>query len=117
MIIFFIVVLLPEPDEDALFPFTCDRRHSEFVSTDELQALRIEIDAIDDRILALLNDRARCAALIAALKEKLDLPFYVPSRERAILDRLAAASSGPFPGDGVRAVFREIISACLALQR
>lgn len=88
-------------------------------SVPDLPTLRERIDAIDDRILALLSDRAALAAEIARLKGTLDLPFYVPSREREILDRLAAASvaaKSAFPADSVRTVFREILSACLAVQ-
>jgi len=63
----------------------------------DLVALRAQIDAVDDEILRLLNDRARLVAQVAALKERLQVPFYVPSRERQIVERLVAANAGPFP--------------------
>ena len=77
----------------------------------DLVALRAQIDAVDDEILRLLNDRARLVAQVAALKERLQVPFYVPSRERQIVERLVAANAGPFPTEALRPVFQEIFSA------
>jgi chorismate mutase/prephenate dehydratase len=53
---------------------------------------------------------------VAAFKTSSGGPFYVPTRERAIVDRLQAANLGPFPSSSIRPVFQEIISACLALE-
>ena len=53
---------------------------------------------------------------MGALKAQLKQPFYVPERERQILERLQAANSGPFPTEALRPVFSEIISACLSLE-
>jgi len=83
---------------------------------DELTSLRTAIDAIDDRLLELLNDRARLVHQVAALKTASGRAFYVPGRERAIVDRLQEASPGPFPASAIRPVFQEIISACLSLE-
>jgi chorismate mutase / prephenate dehydratase len=82
-----------------------------------LDGLREEIDRTDDRILGLLNERARLVAEVANLKTELQVPFYVPSRERQIAERLSAANAGPFPTEAIRAVFQEIFSACLTLER
>src|SRR5512144_263814 len=83
----------------------------------DLASLRAEIDRVDDELLALLNRRATLVAEVAQLKERLQVPFYVPSRERAIVERLAAANPGPFPTESIRPVFQEILSACLSLER
>jgi chorismate mutase/prephenate dehydratase len=83
----------------------------------DLAALRVQIDAIDDRLLDLLNERAKLVGDVAALKERADIPFYVPSRERAITDRLARDNRGPFPSEAIRPVFQEIFSACLSLEK
>jgi chorismate mutase/prephenate dehydratase len=83
----------------------------------ELADLRKGIDQIDDEILALLNKRAELVSQVAELKERMQVPFYVPSRERAIVERLAAANSGPFPTEAIRPVFQEIFSACLSLEK
>jgi chorismate mutase / prephenate dehydratase len=85
-------------------------------SDDELAALRAAIDAVDDGLLDLLNERARLAERVAEQKQAVGRPFYVPTRERAIIDRLQAANAGPFPASAIRPVFQEVISACLALE-
>ncbi|GFO68237.1 prephenate dehydratase [Geomonas limicola] len=81
-----------------------------------LAHLRQEIDAVDDRILELLNQRAALVMQVGALKTVAKSDFHVPSREREIYERLTAANPGPFPSDAVRGVFREIISASLSLE-
>lgn len=83
---------------------------------EDLTSLRTAIDALDDKLLELLNDRARLVHRVAAFKTTSGRPFYVPTRERAIVDRLQAANVGPFPSSAIRPVFQEIISACLALE-
>lgn len=83
----------------------------------DLADLRARIDAIDDEILRLLNERAKLVGDVANLKERLDIPFYVPSRERAIIERLATQNPGPFPAEAIRPVFQEIFSACLSLEK
>ncbi|MDT8440550.1 MAG: prephenate dehydratase [Desulfuromonadales bacterium] len=82
-----------------------------------LQRLRREIDQIDDRILELLNRRAELVVEVGRTKQDSQGEFYVPSREQAIYERLVAGNPGPFPADGLRRVFREIISASLALEQ
>ncbi len=83
---------------------------------EELAALRVAIDTLDDRLLELLNERGRLANKVAETKQGSGRPFYVPIRERAIIDRLQAANPGPFPSSAIRPVFQEIISACLSLE-
>lgn len=83
----------------------------------ELAALRGEIDRIDDQILALLNRRAEVVHGVGARKRERRQTFHVPQRERAVLERLTASATGAFPREAVRPVFREIMSACLSLER
>jgi chorismate mutase/prephenate dehydratase len=83
----------------------------------ELAEIRTKIDATDDEILRLLNKRAGFVAKVADLKAALQVPFYVPSRERQIAERLSAANPGPFPTESIRSVFQEIFSACLSLEK
>lgn len=82
----------------------------------ELAELRAEIDRVDDELLRLLNARAALVRQVGERKERLQVPFYVPSRERQILDRLVAANPGPFPTHSIRSVWQEIFSACLSLE-
>ena len=83
----------------------------------DLPELRARIDAIDDAILRLLNERAELAGRVGELKRGGPASFYVPSRERAIVSRLQELNPGPFPTDSLRPVFQEIFSACLALEK
>jgi chorismate mutase/prephenate dehydratase len=77
---------------------------------------RSRINDLDNQILHLLNQRAEAALRIGDLKRRRDLPSYAPEREAEILARLATLSPGPFPADAVRAVWREIMSGCRALE-
>ncbi len=67
-------------------------------------------------MLSLLNERAGLVIEVGRLKAGKKADFHVPSRERAIYERLTAANPGPFPNEALRSVFREIISASLALE-
>ena len=80
-----------------------------------LDDLRRRIDELDDAILKALDERARVVADVGKAKRESNLPTYDPDRERLILDRLASRA-GRFPPEAIRAVYREVMSACLALQ-
>ena len=77
---------------------------------------RSRINDLDNQILDLLNQRAEAALEIGDLKRRLDLPYYVPAREAEIVARLTAGNAGPLLADTVRAVWREILSGCRALE-
>jgi chorismate mutase / prephenate dehydratase len=81
-----------------------------------LDDLRKRIDDLDDGILKLLDERARVVGEVASVKRAANLPTYDPERERLVLDRLAARA-GPFPAAAIRTVYREVMSACLALEQ
>jgi len=88
--------------------------------SDELDAVRSRIDAIDQEILALISERARCAQTVAHIKTESDgraVQFYRPEREVSVLRRIKDANPGPLEGEEVARLFREIMSACLALER
>ena len=82
-----------------------------------LAGLRREIDRIDDQLLALLNERARVAVEVGELKAKDGGVVYRPEREKDIYRRLAALNDGPLDHESVRAIFREVIAACLSLEQ
>lgn len=84
---------------------------------EKLQELRQQIDALDDQILDLLNQRAQVVMNVGKTKQQNQAEYYVPSREKAIYERLMARNPGPFSDEGVRRVFREIISASLSLEQ
>ena len=81
-----------------------------------LEELRSVIDSLDNQILGLLNERARLAQEIAAIKREKKVNFYVPERERAVYEKLRAENKGPLPDRSVKAIYREIISASRALE-
>jgi len=83
----------------------------------DLTHLRDQIDGIDNQILELLNQRAQVVLEVGKAKqEQGSSTFYVPSREKAIYERLTRQNPGPFPNDAVCKVFREIISASLNME-
>lgn len=84
----------------------------------ELLHFRDEIDNIDEKILQLLSHRANCATKIGKIKQSqtVAVPFYRPEREKAVLERLMQLNNGPLPDKEIHRLFREIMSACLALE-
>lgn len=82
-----------------------------------LDELRARIDRIDQQLLELLNRRARLAIEVGRSKTGQGRAVYAPDREKRILERLVEGNRGPLGTEAIQAVFREIISGCLALQR
>ena len=82
--------------------------------SDELLNLRNRIDSLDEEILARLSERATCAQRVGEIKHG---NIYRPEREAQVLRRLADINPGPLPGGAVQRIFREVMSACLALEQ
>ena len=82
----------------------------------EMDGLRVEIDAVDAELVALLDRRARAARRIGELKQAQGLDAYVPARERRVMNRVFDLSDGDFPRSGLEIVFREIISSSISLE-
>ena len=85
--------------------------------TDKLTPLRIKIDAIDAQILSLLNDRARLAQEVGHVKAETKAPVFRPEREAQILRGVAERNSGPLKSHDLQTIYREIMSACRALEK
>lgn len=81
-----------------------------------LEQLRQEIDRLDEQILPLLNRRAALAVEIGAIKQSNGTALYVPSRERAVLQRLVSANAGPLSHRSICRIYAEIMAASLALE-
>lgn len=79
--------------------------------------LRKKIDALDRRLVGLLNARARLAVRIGQLKHAATGEVYVPSREKAVLEQVQRANCGPLGKEALQSIYREIMSASLALER
>lgn len=82
-----------------------------------LAALRQKIDAVDATIVASLNERARLAMAVGEVKKETDAPVYRPEREAQVLARLSERNAGPLPAESIRAIYREVMSACRELER
>jgi len=84
-----------------------------------LSELRTQIDAIDKQILQLINQRATLAEEVAKTKiaEGEDACFYRPDREALVLRRIQELNPGPLSDDTTARFFRELMSACLALEK
>src|ERR1700744_2887815 len=78
---------------------------------------RQAIDKLDAQIVQLLNDRTRHVLEIGAIKIKAGEAIYAPHRERAVLQRICALNAGPITGDSLRAIYREIMSSALSLEK
>jgi chorismate mutase/prephenate dehydratase len=82
--------------------------------SDPIKTLRDRIDAIDQQLLQLMNQRASLAREIGELKG--DGPIYRPEREAQVIGRLRGANPGPLSADTIGHLFTELISACRALE-
>ncbi len=82
-----------------------------------LKSLRDAIDAVDAKLIAMLNERARLAIDVGRIKEEAGAPVFRPEREIDVLQRAAALNAGPLSQQHVTSVLREVISACRALER
>jgi chorismate mutase / prephenate dehydratase len=82
----------------------------------ELLALRTQIDALDRDLLALLNRRAALALQVGEVKKKEGSVAFRPEREAQVIDGLKATNVGPLASQSVAPIWREIMSACRALE-
>jgi chorismate mutase/prephenate dehydratase len=78
---------------------------------------RKAIDQLDAHIVKLLNARTRHVLAIGELKLKAGEEIYAPHRERAVFDRVCESNAGPMTNDQLRAIYREIMSTALALEK
>ncbi len=86
----------------------------------KLPQIRERIDQLDDQIQKLINERAECAQAVAEVKLKsgdTEADFYRPEREAQVLRKVLERNKGPLSGEEMARLFREIMSACLALEQ
>lgn len=84
---------------------------------ERIAPLRASIDAVDVRLLALLNERARLAQQVGDIKQQSGVPVFRPEREAEVIRKVVARSEGPLSEPALAAIFREIMSACRGLER
>jgi len=83
----------------------------------DLPELRQRIDELDGELLRLLNERTQIAREIGVIKSRESLPIYSPDREMKLLRSLVERSDGPLRPEAIRAIYREIMSAALAVEK
>jgi len=83
----------------------------------ELKKLREEIDSLDKKIVELLNKRAELTLEIAKLKKELKESPYSPDREKEVYNKVISMNKGPLKNEALSAIYREIMSASLSLEK
>jgi chorismate mutase/prephenate dehydratase len=78
---------------------------------------RKAIDKLDGQIVKLLNERTKHVLAIGEIKLKAGEEIYAPHRERAVFQRICRQNQGPMTNDSLRAVYREIMSSALSLEK
>ena len=84
--------------------------------TNTLPELRVQIDALDLELLALLNQRASLAHEVGEIKRMDGSPVFRPDRETQVISSLQVVNPGPLKDQSVAVIWREIMSACRALE-
>src|SRR5262252_2283322 len=78
---------------------------------------RKAIDKLDAQLVKLLNERTKHVLAIGEIKIKAGEEIYAPHRERAVLDRICRLNKGPTTDEALRAIYREIMSSALSLEK
>jgi len=82
-----------------------------------IKQLRTQINKIDEKLVQLLNERARVVVEIGKLKTSSGKPIYAPEREKEVIARILKANKGPLPNKCLTAVWRELMSGSFALEK
>ncbi|KAG0280979.1 hypothetical protein BGZ95_007654 [Linnemannia exigua] len=89
-----------------------------------LDTLRLQIDSLDHKLIALLNERAQVSLDIGAAKRQdktsqaeENTHVYIPGREKQVFEKVTRLNPGPLASDSLCAIYREIMSASIALQK
>lgn len=82
-----------------------------------LSHLRSKIDELDKKIIELLNERTNLALEVGKIKHESGKEIYAPERESQIYQKLEREAKGPLPKDSLKSIYREIMSAALALEK
>src|SRR3989338_7584857 len=82
-----------------------------------LEDIRKKIDALDEKIISLLNQRTQLALEIGKLKQAKDSEVYAPARESEIYQKIDSLAKGPLSNEALKSIYREIMSASLAMEK
>ena len=83
----------------------------------ELDRLRRAIDELDRVLVKLLNQRAKYALEIGAVKKEVRIPVYSPEREREVIENVEKENRGPLSAEGLRRLYERIIDESRRLER
>ena len=79
------------------------------MSIQRLAECRTQIDAVDLKLLALLNERTRIVEEIGRIKQNLSLPIYEPKREDQVFHNVTSNNNGPLTAEALKRIFARII--------
>jgi chorismate mutase/prephenate dehydratase len=83
----------------------------------DLDPIRRKIDSLDKKLVELVNKRLALASEIGKIKRKTGGEIYVPEREDAVMRKVCEQNSGPVKNEALCAIYREIMSAAIALEK
>ncbi len=83
----------------------------------DIHDIRKRIDALDEELLRIFNERSALAVRIGELKKELHLPVYDPGREKAIFERLKQMNPGPLDDQAIVRLFERVIDESRHLER
>jgi chorismate mutase len=82
-----------------------------------IEEWRVRIDEIDRQLVALFNERSRCAIEIGHVKARLGLDVYSPAREAQVMANVTEANQGPLADEAIRRLFERIIDESRRIER
>jgi len=87
------------------------------MSIQRLAECRTQIDAVDLKLLLLLNERTRIVEEIGRIKQNLSLPIYEPKREDQVFHNVTSNNNGPLTAEALKRIFERIIDEMRNIQR
>jgi len=85
--------------------------------TPEIEALRQKLDLIEDKLILLLNERAKYVFEIGKIKHEKGLPIEDPKRQEIILNRVVQKNPGPVSNEFIKDIFEKIIKESIRLEK
>ena len=83
----------------------------------DIDAIRDEINRLDDELLKIFNQRASLALKIGEIKKERGLPVYDPDREKRIFQRMKSLNAGPLEDEAIVRLFERVIDESRRLER
>jgi chorismate mutase len=87
------------------------------MSMQKLTECRKQIDAVDVKIVALLNERTEIVHEIGRIKRQFSMPVYEPKREDQVFENISSHNAGPLTGEALKRIFERIIDEMRTIQQ